>query len=227
MPELQYLDTRLSCSWDSSLLAPMTELNAEILEAMFDAAPPNEAAGNAADLQWRWRALGEPARLRLAHCPYLLLDAGFAAAETWAGLRRAGVHESAPLSPAPASPASASPAPFAASLIRRVLHFAWHLARSNAPGARIALGMSADCVAVVARCRLLDLEALAEHRPAWIRPRWAELPGLWQAWLETAALESPRPLERLQLWGLQALAAEVLAHRPAVKYPVETSGDWP
>ncbi len=222
MPELQYLDTRLSCSWDSSLLAPMTELNAEILETMFDAAPLTEAPGSAAGLQWRWRALGEPARLRLAHCPYLLLDAGFAAAETWAGLRRAGVHESAPLAPAPARPA-----PFAASLIRRVLHFAWHLARSNAPGARIALGMSADCVAVVAGCRLLDLEALAEHRPAWIRPRWAELPGLWQAWLESAALESPRQLERLQLWGLQALAADVLAHRPPVKYPVETCTEWP
>src|SRR5260221_14221515 len=147
MPELQYLDTRLSCSWDSSLLAPMTELNAEILEAMFDAAPPNEAAGNAADLQWRWRALGEPARLRLAHCPYLLLDAGFAAAETWAGLRRAGVHESAPLSPAPGTSA-----PLAAALIRRVLHFAWHLARCNSPGARIALGMSLDCVTAVAPC---------------------------------------------------------------------------
>ncbi len=222
MPELQYLDTRLSCSWDSSLLAPMSELNAEILETMFDAAPLAEAAGNAAGLQWRWRALGAPARLRLAHCPYLLLDAGFAAAQTWADLRRAGVHESAPLSAAPESPG-----PFAASLIRRVLHFAWHLARSNAPGARIALGMSADCIAVVAKCRLLDLEALAEHRPTWIRPRWAELPGLWQAWLESAALESPRQLERLQLWGLQALAAEVLAHRSPVKYPVETCAEWP
>lgn len=222
MPELQYLETRLSCSWDSSLLAPMTELNAEILETMFDAPPRTDAAGNAASLQWRWRSLGEPARLRLARCPYLLLDAGFAAAETWAGLRRAGVHESAPL-----SPTLESPAPLAVSLIRRVLHFAWHLARSNAPGARIALGMSADCVAVVARCRLLDLESLAEHRPAWIRPRWAELPGLWQAWLESAALESPRHLERLQLWGLQALAAEVLARQPPVKYPVESCADWP
>src|SRR5258708_8228644 len=105
MPELQSLDTRLSCSWDSSLLAPMSELNAEILETMFDAAPLAEAAGNAAGLQWRWRALGAPARLRLAHCPYLLLDAGFAAAQTWADLRRPGVHEPPPLSPPPPSPA--------------------------------------------------------------------------------------------------------------------------
>ncbi len=222
MPELQYLDTRLSCSWDASLLAPMSELNAEILESLFGAASGTSAAGNGASLRWRWQALGEPARLRLARCPYLLLDAGFSTAETWAGLRRAGVHEVAPASALPEGRAL-----FAASLIRRVLHFAWHLARSNAPGARIALGMSLDCVAVVARCRLVDLEALAEHRPAWIRPRWAERPGLWQAWLESAALDSPRTLERLELWGLQALAAELLARGPPVKYPVETCGDSP
>jgi hypothetical protein len=221
MPELQYLDTRLSCSWDASLLAPISELNTEILEAMFGAAA-RASAEEGAGLQWRWRALDEGARLRLAHCPYLLLDAGFATAEAWTGLRRAGVHEAPP---APA--AQGTLAPLAASLIRRVLHFAWHLARCNSPCARIALGMSPDSVTAVARCRLIDLEALAEHRPAWIRPRWAELPGLWQAWLETAALESPYPLQRLQLWGLQALAAEALARLPPAKYPVETCPDWP
>jgi hypothetical protein len=222
MPELQYLDTRLSCSWDASLLTPIAELNTEILESMFGAAACVGGEGNAASLQWRWRALDEAARLRLAHCPYLLLDAGFAAAETWVGLRRAGVHE---VPPAPA--AQGSQAPLGAALIRRVLHFAWHLARCNSPCARIALGMSLDCVTAVARCRLVELEALAEHRPAWIRPRWADLPGLWQALLESAALESPYTLQRLQLWGLQALAAEALARRPPVKYPVETCPDWP
>src|SRR5258706_12971 len=222
MPKLKSLDTRLSCSWVVAMLAAISELNTEILEAMFGATARAGIAGDASSLQWRWRELGEPARLRLAHCPYLLLDAGFAAAQTWAGLGRAGVHEAMPTSAAPGTSA-----PLSAALVRRVLHFAWHLARCNSPGARVALGMSLDCVTAVARCRLADLEALAEHRPAWIRPRWADLPGLWQAWLETAALESPRPLERLQLWGLQALAAEVLARRPPVKYPVESCPDWP
>jgi hypothetical protein len=222
MPELPYLDTRLSCSWDASLLAPMAELNAEILEAMFGAAARTRGACGAPNLQWRWRALGEPARLRLAHCPYLLLDAGFAVPEYWASLPRAGVHESGP-----ALPSSEGRPPFAAPLIRRALHFAWHLARCNAPGARIALGMSAACVTAVARYRLIDLEALAEQRPAWIRPRWPDLPELWQAWLETAALESPRSLERLQLWGLQSLAAEVLMRRPQGRQAVESCADWP
>src|SRR5258708_19788800 len=102
--ELYVRDTRPICGWDSSLLAPMSELNAEILETMFDAAPLAEAAGNAAGLQWRWRALRAPARLRLAHCPYLLLDAGFAAAHTRPDLRPAVVHAPPPLPPPPHRP---------------------------------------------------------------------------------------------------------------------------
>src|SRR5258706_1922422 len=100
MPELQYLDTRLSCSWDAALLAPISELNTEILEAMFGATARAGIAGDASGLQWRWRELGEPARLPLAPCPYLLLEPGFAPPETCAGLGRAGVHEAMPAPPA-------------------------------------------------------------------------------------------------------------------------------
>src|SRR5258706_7138161 len=160
MPKLKSLDTRLSCSWVVAMLAAISELNTEILEAMFGATARAGIAGDASGLQWRWRELGEPARLRLAHCPYLLLDAGFAAAETWAGLGRAGVHEAMP---APAAPGTS--APLAAALIRRVLHFAWHLARCNSPGARIALGMSLDCVTAGRRWPLAHLEALPGRPP--------------------------------------------------------------
>src|SRR5258706_15966098 len=111
MPELQSPDTRLSCSWDAALLAPISELNTEILEAMFGATARAGIAGDASSLQWRWRELGEPARLRLAHCPYLLLDAGFAAAQTRAGVGRAGGHEAMP-----APPAAGTSAPLAAAL---------------------------------------------------------------------------------------------------------------
>src|SRR5258706_628010 len=175
MPKLKSLDTRLSCSWVVSMVAPKTEINTEILEAMFGATARAGIAGDASGLQWRWRELGEPARLRLAHCPYLLLDAGFAAAETWAGLGRAGVHEAMPALAAPGTSA-----PLAAALIRRVLHFAWHLARCNSPGARIALGMSLDCVTAVARCPLADPAAPSERPPAPVPPRPAEPSRLWQ-----------------------------------------------
>jgi len=174
---------------------PLAELNAEILEVL---------AGSHSSLQWQWRALGEAARVRLAQCPFLLADAGFSRPRLWSGLAGAGVHEAPP-------PVHANgqrcllPTP----LLRRVLLFAWHLARANPTGARIALGMCEACLRMVAASRFADLEALAERRPAWIRVRWDDRPEIWRAWLTAAAQESAAEFERLQLWGLQMLAADM------------------
>ena len=199
MTESHYLPAGGASAWDGGILEPLAELNLEVLDAL---------AGAAAGLHWPWRALGEAARQRVAHSPFLVVDAAFARPELWAGLPRVGVHEGLPtgLVPAPRGP-------LATPLLRRVLLFAWHLARANRLAARIALGMSAPCAGLVAACRFADLEALAERRPSWIRPRWDDRPDVWQAWLAAAAEESPRALENLQLWGLQMLAAEVLAQR--------------
>jgi hypothetical protein len=181
---------------DPAPAEPLAELNAEIVEVL---------AGGSPWLQWQWRALGEAARLRLAQCPFLLADAGFADPRLWAGLPGAGVHEAQPPAGAEGQ-RCALPTP----LLRRVLLYAWHLARVRPLAARMTLGMCERCLAVVAACRLADLEALAERRPAWIRARWAERPELWRAWLGAAAQESAQQLELLQLWGLQMIASEVV-----------------
>jgi hypothetical protein len=209
MFETQYPAAGLGCIWDAALLEPMAELNAEVLVALAAGAARQSPAGAATGLQWQWRALGEAARLRLARSPFLMIDAGFARPEFWCSPPRAAVHETAP------RPAlSAQSGVLATPLLRRALLFAWHLARANRTGARIALGMSAACVGAVAGWRFADLESLAEQRPAWIRPRWDNRPEVWQAWLSAAAQESSQGLERLQLWGLQSLAAEVTMLRP-------------
>ncbi len=178
----------------------MAELNVEVLDAL---------AGASAGLQWQWHALGDPARQRLARCPFLLVEAGFARPELWERLPSVGVHESLP-----AATLLAQRSPLATPVLRRVLLFAWHLARADRLAARVALGMSAPCAGLIASCRFGELEALAERRPAWIRPRWDNRPEIWQAWLGAAAEESPHGLENLQLWGLQMLAADVVARGP-------------
>lgn len=199
MAESQYF-TAAGGAWDAVELEPLVELNAEVLDAL---------TGATSGLQWQWRALGEGARLRLARCPFLLVDAGFTRPELWGTLPHVGVHEALPV-----STLLGQRGPLATPLLRRVLLFAWHLARANRLAARIALGMSAPCADLVAACRFADLESLAERRPAWIRPRWDNRPEIWQAWLAAAAQESPRGLESLQLWGLQMLAAGVVARAP-------------
>ena len=186
---------RLDAGRTEPLPNPLAELNAEILEVLAD---------SLSSLQWQWRALGEAARVRLAQCPFLLVDAGFSRPRLWSGLAGAGVHEASP-------PVHAHgqrcllPTP----LLRRVLLYAWHLARANPTGARIELGMCDVCLRMVAASRFADLEALAERRPAWIRVRWDDRPEIWRAWLTAAAQESAAEFERLQLWGLQMLAADM------------------
>lgn len=201
MHESQYIAAATGGNWDNTVLEPLAELNLEALDALL-------GAGSA--LGWRWRALGEDARARLTRCPFLLIDLGGAQPQLWSGLPRVGVHEAQPV-----SALLAQRGPLPTPLLRRVLLFAWHLARANRLAARITLGLSAPCAAIVAACRFADLEALAERRPAWIRPRWHDHAEIWQAWLAAAAEESPRGVENLQLWGLQRLAADVLrVNRP-------------
>ncbi len=176
-------------------LGDLAELNMEILQSHIAATP---------SLRAQWHALSVPARLRLAGCPFLLVDAGFAELERWGRLPDFAVHEIMPVRALLTSRSVLS-----APLVLRVLLLAWHMTRANPAGARIALGMSRRCAGIVADCRLTDLEALAERRPDWIRPRWDRRSDVWPAWLSAAAKESPRRLEALQLWGLQMLAAEV------------------
>ena len=173
----------------------LAELNAEILEAHVSSVPA---------LQLQWQMLSAAARAQLAHCPFLLADAGFARQALWAGPPDFAVREAVPLRTLLANRST-----LAAPLLRRMLSLAWYLARHNRLGARIALGMSASSASGLARWRQMDLDALAERRPAWICPRWEQHPDFWRALLEAAAHESQRELERLQLWGLQKLAAEV------------------
>ena len=195
MLESPYLDAGSVAAPGAPLDDLLAELNAEILEAH---------AGSAPALQMHWRALGGAARLRLAQCPFLLADAGFARPALWVHPPNFTVQEAVPLRTLLANRSA-----LATPLLRRVLSLAWYLARHNRMGARIALGMSASCASGLARWRQLDLDALAEHRPGWIRPRWDQHPDFWRALLDAAAQESPRELERLQLWGLQKLAADV------------------
>lgn len=206
MSEPQFAGSALVGRWDSSMLEPLAEINEEVVELLTGACAPGNAGGPVVSaLRWRWEALGAPARLRLAHCPYLLLDAGFARPELWAALPRASVNDA--LQPVESSNRQR---PMPTPLIRRVLLLAWHLARANRLTARLALGMSAECAQLLAGCRLADLEWFAEQRPAFVRPRWEDRPELWHALMAAAASEKSRDLERLQRWGLQKLAAEAL-----------------
>ncbi len=195
MIESHYFETGPVGTSDAAQRAALVEINGEILEFHLAALP---------ELRAQWLALCGAARQRLARCPFLLVDAGFAHTQLWSSVALGGVHERVRPRTLPTSHGALS-----AALLRRILMLAWYMARSNPAAARAVLGMTASCAGVLAACRLVDLELVADRRPEWIRPRWERQSQVWQSWLSVAARDSPRELERLQLWGLQSLAAEV------------------
>ncbi|MGH8144581.1 MAG: hypothetical protein ACREU2_18980, partial [Steroidobacteraceae bacterium] len=152
----------LAGNWDGALLQPIADINQRMLEGLQALALAPAASGAhgpprlVALLGEEWRRL-EPLTLqRLAHCPYLLMDAGFGAPECW---------ERLPVSAVQDAPAYSGyfAGPDGVALVRGTLLLAWHLARSNRLGARVLLGMNARSAERIGACRLQDLEALAER----------------------------------------------------------------
>jgi hypothetical protein len=198
--------------WDGALLEPVAEINEQLLDRlhlMAVAAEPGEPGGlpALAGGRWRllslladdWRRLDSKAQRRLAACPYLLLDAGFAQPERWETMPSAGVMDAAPCGVHFGGRAGAA-------LVRRTLVLAWHLARCNRLMARVALGMTARSAERIANSRLRDLEALAELSPGWIVPRWEQQPNVWQQLIGAACRDNAAALRQAQLRGLQLLA---------------------
>ncbi len=196
----------LSGAWDSALLAPVAEINEQMLECLRSVAL-EAAASDAAPAAPRlvtllsedWRALDAKAQRRLSACPYLLLDAGFAQPQRWEWLISAQVMDATVRGGYFSGRAGVA-------LVRRTLVLAWHLARSNRVTARVILGMSALAAERIANARLADLEALAELAPGWITPRWEQQTNVWRQLLAAGCRGHAPLLRQAQLRGLQLLA---------------------
>lgn len=217
--------------WDQSLLAPIIEINERMLECLHLSARACRSAtlaagvtapargtagadGNAqaptpalvVQLLHDWCALDAAAQRRLAHCPYLLLDAGFGepGRARWPGSAAAAVHE--------AAPARAERRGFLAdeawlALVRRTLLLGWHLARAQPLAARVLLGMSPAGIECIAASRLSDLDELAGQGAGQVAPRWEQQPQVWRQLLRASHAPLPQ-LRWTQLRGLQLLAGD-------------------
>ncbi|HEY7928726.1 MAG TPA: hypothetical protein VID71_01860 [Steroidobacteraceae bacterium] len=207
------LSPAASLVWDQALLAPIVEINERLLERLHveactaRAAQRREGAAGAASelvqaLLPEWCELDAAAQRRLAQCPYLLLDAGFAEPARWQMAAALGVQEAASPRGAPSVRADD---PAWVALRRRTLLLGWHLARSQPLAARVLLGMSPASAECIAARRLTDLEELAEGAGR-MAPRWEQQPQIWRQLLR-ASHAAAEELRWAQLRGLQLLAA--------------------
>ena len=223
MQATPFFDALQAARWQEAVAAPLAELNLQVIEAVVAWSGSPARAGS---LGWLWRAMGPEARERAAGCRFLLLDLGLARPELWlpAGATAlpaaAGTAAQAPPTPhlpqhAPLPAGPVAPGPLLEpGLLRRALVYAWHLTRAHHQPARITLGMSPAAGDALAACSLTELERLAERRPQHLRPRWLDHAHFWAGWLEASAQGRRAELEKLQFWGLQRLAADVLARPP-------------
>jgi hypothetical protein len=191
----------LSGAWDATLLAPITEINHDLLaalraSALCDAKPRRPRL--LAELREEWSRLDPTALEALARCPYLLLDV-FTAGRRWEAFVGSVMDETAP--------SGYFTAAEGITLLRRTLLLGWHMARANRLGARLLLGMSATCAERLGNTRLQDLESLAEHGASGLAPRWEQQPRVWQQLLRAGAQGQALQLRAVQLRGWQLMAA--------------------
>ena len=194
--------------------APLAELNAECLGllAMRAAEPDPDRAmpPSLVRLHAEWAGLPAHAVRRLAAAPFSLFELGIASAPRWLELRTRGVHDQSQ----PGEPGFFEVAA-ARAISRRMLVYAWHLARSRPRAACLVFGATIAAVESLAACSLVALEAAAERNAPELRPRWAQQFGFWRELLGAASAGADERLQELLLGGIQRLAAETLAaHAP-------------
>jgi hypothetical protein len=192
--------------------APLAELNAECLGLL--AARAAREGGRPAppllvELRDEWAELPNQAVRRLSAAPFSLFDIGFARAPRWLETRARGVSDQSQRSENGFFDAEA-----ARSITRRMLVYAWHLARSRPRAACLVFGSTIPAVEALAACSLSALEAAAEGNADALRPRWAHQVSFWRELLNAASADSDARLRELLLGGIQRLAAETLAEHP-------------
>jgi len=192
--------------------APLAELNAECL-GLLAARAARDGDGLAppllTELREEWAELPNQAVRRLAAAPFSLFDIGFARAPRWLETRARGVSDQSQRSENQFFEAAA-----ARSITRRMLVYAWHLARSRPRAACLVFGSTIPAVEALAACSLSVLEAAAEGNAEALRPRWAHQVSFWRELLIAASVDTDGRLRELLLGGIQRLAADTLAEHP-------------
>jgi hypothetical protein len=194
------------------LLGSLLALNESCLRLLAEQALASAAANPLLQLfAEHWGQLDGAAQRRVAACPYLLLDAGFAEPLRW---RSANGSQVGDVTGGYGRGFFSVPA--ARVVARLVFTFAWHVVRSGGPAARVLLGVPAPSALAIGQHTLPQIQALGETHPHWLRPRWPTQLAAWRELLLAAAVGEGPALALARRRGVPLLAAEArLAAPPA------------
>ena len=190
--------------------APLAELNAECLGLLASRAAEQQQGVLVpellVELHREWADLSTQAVRRLAAAPFSLFDVGLGLSPRWLEVRPHAVHDRAQLVEPPFFPLRA-----ARPIVRRMLVYGWHLARSRPRAACLVFGVQLTAVEALAACSLSTLEAAADRNAELLRPRWSHQHSFWRELLSAASLGAEKRLHELLLGGVQRLAADSFA----------------
>jgi hypothetical protein len=189
------------------LVRSLLELNEQILLLIAEQAATAAAHSNMMLRQFRelWRGLTRGGRERMAGCPYLLADLGFAEVRRWSGYG-AFVKDREPVGYAPFFTV-----PAVAAVARQVFAYAWDLTRTEEGVARIILGMPAHCTIQIKTLTVRQIFELADVHRDWLCPRWPRGGKVWRDLLLAAASGDRPALERARGHGHDLIEAECRA----------------
>jgi hypothetical protein len=177
-------------SFSEAELAPVFELNALFLDSLVEAAHRPSSTSICAWAQAlppQLRQLTAASRVRIAHGPICLIDAGFQQEARWEGKPRC------PDVPHAGATVGA-PEEEVLELAEKTVTLAWAVARANLEAACIIFGMTTRCARVVSELGIHRLTSLAALNAHQIRPVWADDPQIWGRLLNPA---EPPPPSRL------------------------------
>jgi hypothetical protein len=169
----------------------------------------NEAGGWCAthrnapvELAGRVAPLSAAQRQALANCPYALFDLRFDDDDHW----RARLQTARRWSVCDAAATDEITLDF----VRVALFFAWHVAATARLAARFLLGMNETTVTAFRSVTIDCIPALAATESVHLTARWSDCPVYWQALTSAASRPNAAMLRRVQLSGLQLVAAAQL-----------------
>jgi hypothetical protein len=141
-------------------------------------------------------------RAAAANCPYALFDLRFEDDAHW----NLCLQNPAPWRVAEETCADEETTGF----VRLALFYTWHLASSAGLAAHLLFGMHGDTANAFRRISVDRLPALAEMEADNLTARWSTCNAYWNALIGAAARTDTAALRRVQLSGLQLIAASGL-----------------
>jgi hypothetical protein len=142
---------------------------------------------------------------RMAQCNFSLFSLSLHRADVWQHIAR----NTAPSSAQYALPTTSADAAQRNGFMACALFFAWHLSQQSPRSARFLLGMTDDCLTIIAALELWQCSQIAHSQSHLLGARWQHHAYFWPDLLRYGVSGEMQHLKFARLMGSQLMAQEL------------------